>query len=154
MSLMLGDDGRQRGQFGDLVPTRFGIARCGSLGQRGLASGAGRRHVGDDLLHPVGWEPKAMRSGMSRLPARLAPALGLDDRLGSPRWIGRRRRGGVGGVAVELAAEFVELGLQEGDLLLSHFQGGAELSAFRTGRPGSGGQIAHTLTIRPAATIA
>ena len=95
-----------------------------------------------------------MRSGMSGLPARLAPALGLDDRLGSPRWIGRWGRGGVGGVAVQLAAEFVELGLQEGDLLLSHLQGGAERSAFRTGRPRNGGQIAHRLTIRPEATIA
>src|SRR5262245_18182517 len=96
-----------------------------------------------------------MRSGMPRLSARPAPAGGLHDRLGGARWIRRRGRGGLGGVAVELAAEFVEFGSQPGDRLLSPFQRGAHLAAFRTSRPRDRGGIAHTLiTIRTAATIA
>ena len=43
-----------------------------------------------------------MMSGMPRLAARFPPGGCLDDRLGGPRRIGRRGRGGVGGIAVQL----------------------------------------------------
>jgi hypothetical protein len=56
---------------------------------------------------------------------------------------------------VELAAEFVEFGLQPGDLLLGEFQRGAEACALRTGGPRGDRKIAHRLiTVRPAAPIA
>ena len=144
--LVLGDDGRQRGNLGDLMPGRFGVVRSGFLGQRGLASGADRGHIRHDILDPVGRQPMTMRAGMPRLAARLASARRLDDRLGSPRRIGRRGRGGIRGVAVELAAEFVEFGLQPGDLLLGLFQdASAELAALRTGDPRGRRHLAHTL---------
>ena len=151
--LVLGDDGHQRGQFCDLVPGRLRIARCGSLGQGGLASGADRWHIGDDLLHPVRRSRWRCEPGCP-VARPVSATGGLDDRLGGPRWIGRRGRGGVGGVAVELAAEFVEFGLQLGDLLLGEFQRG-QLSTVRTAVPGLAGRSLITLiTIRPAATIA
>ena len=88
---------------------------------------------------------------MPRLSARLAAAGGLDDRFGSRRWIGRRGRGGVGGVAVELAAEFVEFGLQLGDLLLGLLQSNAELAALRTGELRGRRHLAHSSDNDPEA---
>ena len=90
-----------------------------------------------------------MMSGMPRLSARLPPAGCLDDRFGSPRRIGRRGRGGVGGIAVELAAEFVEFGLQLGDLLLGLLQSNAELAALRTGELRGRRHLAHSLITIP-----
>ena len=59
---------------------------------------------------------------MPRLPARLTSGRGPDDRFGSPRWIDRRRRGRIGGIAVDSGVQFVEFRLQTGDLLTGFVQ--------------------------------
>ena len=130
------------------MPGRLGIAGRRFGGQGGLAVGADRGHIGHDDLDPLGREPMAMMSGMSWLPARLASAGRLDHRLGGPRRIGRRGRGGVGGVAIELAAEFVDFGLQTRDQEPSLVQRGPESAAFRTGGRRARGKIGHSETIR------
>ena len=109
--LVLGDDGRQLGEFGDLMPGRLGVARPRLGGQRSLAVGADRGHIRHDDLDPLWREAMAMMSGMPRLAARFPPRGCLDDRLGRPRRIGRRGRGAIGGIASELARGVLGPGL-------------------------------------------
>jgi hypothetical protein len=111
MSLVLGDDGRQFGEFGNLMPRRLGVSGCRFGRQHGLAVAAGRGYIRYDMLDPLGREAMAMMSGMPSLPARFASAGCLDHRLGCPKRIGRRRCRGVGGIATQLRAEFVDIGL-------------------------------------------
>ena len=146
---MLGDDGRQRGDLGDLMPGWLRIVRPGFLGQGALASGADLGHIRLDELDSFRRQSAAMRSRMARLSARLTAAGGLGDRFGRRRWIGRRGRGGVRGVTVELAAEFVEIGLQPGDLLLGLLQSDSELAAPRTGELKGRRHLAHSLITIP-----
>ena len=89
--LVLGDDGREFGEFGDLMPGRLGIARPRIGGQRSLAVDAGRGHIRHDLVDPLRGEAQAMMSRMPRLPAWLTPGRRLDDGFWSPGWIDRRR---------------------------------------------------------------
>ena len=111
VALMLRDDREDLGQFRHLVPSGLGIVRAGLLGQRRLASFAPLRHVGDYVVHPLGWQAEAMMSGMSRLPAGLSTG----GRLG--RKLRRRRRNRrVAGVGVEAGTEFANFGLNLGDL--------------------------------------
>ena len=113
--LVLGDDGRQLGEFGDLMPARLGVARPRLGGQRSLAVGADRGQIRYDDLDPLWRKAMAMMSGMPRLAARFPPRGCLDDRLGRPRRIGRRGRGAIGGIASNLREEFSDLGFQGGD---------------------------------------
>lgn len=111
VSLVFGDDGRQFGEFGHLMPGGLGVAGGGFGRQGSLAWGAGRGPVRHDGVDPLGWEAMAMMSRMPRLPAWRASGRCLDHRFGGPGWIDRRRRGGVGGIAVQLTAQVVEFGL-------------------------------------------
>jgi len=95
VSLVLGDDGRQRGEFDNLMPGRLGVARFGLGGQRSLVVGVDRGHIGHNFVDPLGWEAMAMMSRMSCLTAWLAPARNLDHCLGSVKGIGRRGDRGV-----------------------------------------------------------
>ena len=113
--LVLGDDGRQLGEFGDLMPGRFGVARPGLGGQGSLAAGADRGPIRHDDLDLLRWEATAMMSRMPRLAARFSPRRCLDDRLGRPRRIGRRGRGAIGGIASKLREKFSDLGFQDGN---------------------------------------
>jgi hypothetical protein len=61
---------------------------------------------------------------MPWLPAWLTTAGCLDDRLGCPRWIGRRGCGAIGVIASELTEEFTDLGFQDCD----PGQGGVEFT--------------------------
>jgi hypothetical protein len=92
---MLGDDGRQFGEFGDLMPGRFGVASSRLGGQGSVALVADRRHMEHDRVDPSWQEAMAMMSLMPRLPAGLATRRRLDNRLGRPQWIGGRRGGTV-----------------------------------------------------------
>ena len=127
------------------TPILRGYGRVGHLGQGTLASAADLGHIRLDELDSFRRQSAAMRSRMARLSARLTAAGGLDNRFGSRRWIGRRGRGGVRGVTVELAAEFVEIGLQLGDLLLGLLQSHSELAALRTGELRGRSRLAHSL---------
>jgi hypothetical protein len=111
VSLVLGDDGRQLGEFGDLMPGRLGVARSRLGGQGSLAVGADRGQIRHDDLDLLQREAKAMVSRMPRLPARLASGRCLDDWFWGTGWIDRRRRGGVRGVAVQLRPQLVDIGL-------------------------------------------
>ena len=113
--LVLGDDGRQLGEFGDLMPARLGVARPRLGGQRSSAVSADRGQIRYDDLDPLWRKAMAMMSGMPRLAARFPPRGCLDDRLGRPRRIGRRGRGAIGGIASNLREEFSDLGFQGGD---------------------------------------
>ncbi len=82
LALVLGDDRRQRGEFGNLVPARLKVAGS-RLGRQGsLALGADRGHVGHDIRDPLGREATAMMSGMSGLTTWLPPTRGLDHWFG------------------------------------------------------------------------
>ncbi len=109
--LMLGDDGRQFGEFADLMPSRLGVVGSAIGGQGSVAVVADRRHMGHDLVDPLRREAMAMMSLVPRLPPRLTSRRRLHDRLGRPGWIDRRRRRGVRGIAFQLSPQFVEFGL-------------------------------------------
>ncbi len=83
MSLVLGDDRRQLGEFGNLTPARVGVARSRLGRQRSLALGADRGHVGHDILNPLGRKAMAMMSRMSGLTTWFAPAGALTTGLGA-----------------------------------------------------------------------
>jgi hypothetical protein len=122
--LVLGDDGRQCGEFGDLMPGRFGVVSAGLGGQGRVAVFADRRHIRHDRVDPLRRQTMAMMSGMPRLSPRLASGRRLDDRLGCPRRIGRRGRGTVGRIASKLSEEFSDLGFQDNN----PSQGGVEFT--------------------------
>src|SRR5271157_3422540 len=136
VSLVLGDDRRQLGEFGNLMPARLGVAKSRLGRQRGLALGADRGHIGHDLVDPVGREVMAMMSGMPRLAARLAPTGGLDHWLGSVRGIGRRRDRGIRRIPVEPFLKVTDSGLKLSDPL-------AELSTVRAIRNWRRQLVAH-----------
>jgi len=123
-SLVLGDDRRQLGEFGNLMPTRLGVPGPWLGGQRSLAVGAGRGHIGHDRRDPLGREATAMMPRMSGLTARLAPTGGLDHWLGSVQGIGRRRDRGVRRIPVEPFLKVTDGGFKLSDPL-------AELSTMR-----------------------
>src|ERR1700679_1266009 len=87
VSLVLGDVGRQLGEFGTLMPGRLGVTGGSFRGQGSLAVGADRRHVRHDLGDPLGREAMALVSSIPRLSPWRPPGRCLDDRFGSPRWI-------------------------------------------------------------------
>ena len=95
MPLVLGDEGRQFGEFGNLMPGRLGVARPRLGGQGSLAVVTHRRLIRHDLVDPLGREAMAMVSRMPRLSAWLPSGRCLDYRFGSPRWIDRSGLGGV-----------------------------------------------------------
>ena len=136
VSLVLGDDRRQLGEFGNLMPARLGVAKSRLGRQRGLALGADRGHIGHDLVDPVGREVMAMMSGMPRLAARLAPTGGLDHWLGSVQGIGRRRDRGIRRIPVEPFLKVTDSGFKLSDPL-------AELSTVRTIRNWRRQLVAH-----------
>ena len=127
MSLVLGNDRRQLGEFGNLMPARLRVARSRLGRQRSLALGADRGHIGHDLVDPLGRETMAMMSRMSGLTAWFASARGLAHRLGGTQRIGRRGDRGVGRVLIEPFLEVPDEGFEFGDprVELSHWgQGG------------------------------
>jgi hypothetical protein len=85
VSLVLGDDRRQLGEFGNLMPARLRVARSGLGRQQSLAVGADRGHIGHDLVDPLGREAMAMMSRISGLTAGLRPLGALLTGLGAPR---------------------------------------------------------------------
>ena len=87
MPLILGDDRREHGDLGDLMPGRFGVAGGGVVGQGGLAVGADSGHERHDVRDARGGQSVAMMSGVPRLAAGLASGGGLDHGLGRPRRI-------------------------------------------------------------------
>jgi hypothetical protein len=84
VSLVLGDVGRQLGEFGNLMPGRLGVTGRGFRGQGSLAVRADRGHVRHDLGDPLGREALAMASRMPRLSAWLASGRCLETGLGAP----------------------------------------------------------------------
>jgi len=95
VSLVLGNDRRQLGEFGNLMPARLRVARSRLGRQRSLALGADRGHIGHDLVDPLGRETMAMMSRMSGLTAWLAPARGLGRRLDPGKEFPYPERGGA-----------------------------------------------------------
>ena len=106
---MLRDNGGQHRKFGDLVPSRFGVVGARLLGQRCLTPGANLRDVRDGDVHPSRRQPNSMMTFMAGLPTATSSRARLDDRLGSAQGIGRRRRGAIGGVALNLREKFFVL---------------------------------------------
>ncbi len=96
MSLVLGDDRRQLGEFGNLTPARVGVARSRLGRQRSLALGADRGHVGHDILNPLGRKAMAMMSRMSGLTTWFAPAGALTTGLGASSGLAEGGDQGVG----------------------------------------------------------
>ncbi|MEO6809017.1 MAG: hypothetical protein ABI353_07880 [Isosphaeraceae bacterium] len=129
---MLGDDRRQFGEFGDLVPGGFAIVEAGFDSQSGVTADIGRGPICDDLMDPRRRQVKPMMATMSGLSSRASPGGPLEDQLGSVERVGRRRRGTIGRVASELVEEFSDPGPEHGD----PSQGGVEFttqpSALRT----------------------
>ena len=115
VSLVLGNDRRQLGEFGNLMPARLRVARSRLGRQRSLALGADRGHIGHDLVDPLGRETMAMMSRMSGLTAWFASARGLAHRLGGTQRIGRRGDRGVGRVLIEPFLEVPDEGFEFGD---------------------------------------
>ena len=113
---VLGDDGGEPGQLGDLMPGGLGVIGAGLGWQGSLATGAGRGDVVDDGVDPLGRQAGAVIAAMPGLTAGLAPGGRLGCGLGSVEGIGRRGRGAIGGIALELDGEFFELSLEDGDL--------------------------------------
>ena len=119
MPLMLGHHRGDFGQFGDLVPLRFGIVGRGLIGQGTVTTQAGGGHVADDVVEALGRESLAVSlavmAGVSRLPSGLASGGAFDHGLGRTRGIGGGRGRGVGGVAGQLSAEVADFGFQFGN---------------------------------------
>lgn len=143
MGLILGDDRRQFGQFGDLMPGRLGIAGVRFGGQCLVAAAAGRGNIGDDVVDAILWQSLPVVSAMPGLPAGLAARGRLGDGLGGIGRIGRRGDRGVGGVALELNLKFVESRLQGGDPLESGVQERTQSRTLGTAGIGGLNRIAH-----------
>jgi len=92
VGLVLGDDGRQHGKLGDLMPGRFGIVGARFCRQRCLAAGASLGDIRDDDIDPRCRQPESVVSLMAGLPTATSSGARLDDRLGSVQGVGRRRR--------------------------------------------------------------
>jgi site-specific DNA recombinase len=92
---VLGDDRRDRRQFGHLVPQGFGVVP----GQRPCAAAAGGRPAFVDVVRAIDQGPLVFR--VAGLPAGLPPGLGLGRGPLDGRRIGRRRLRRVGRVLAE-----------------------------------------------------
>jgi hypothetical protein len=112
---MFGDNGGQRGEFGDLMPGGLGVVGARFRGQRCMTSGADLGHMGDDLVDPVRGQAKPVMSAMAELSSGVSSRRTLDDRLGGVERVGRRGRGTIRGVALQLSEEFSDLGFEHGD---------------------------------------
>lgn len=115
MGLMLGDDGGQQGKLGDLMPGRFRIVGAKFRRQRCLATGASLRDIRNDDVDPRLRQPDSVMALMAVLTTAPPSGASLDNRLGSVQGIGRRRRGAIGGVALNLREEFFVLSFKHGD---------------------------------------
>jgi hypothetical protein len=115
MGLMFGDNGGQRGEFGDLMPGGFRIVGSRFGRQRRLTVGAGPRDIDNDGVNPRLGQAEPLMSPMSGLPAASSAGRSLDDRLGSVEGIGRRRRGAIGRVSMKLSEKFFNLSFKYGD---------------------------------------
>jgi hypothetical protein len=69
----------------------------------------------DDFVDAMGGQTEPEMSSMAGLPTPASPGRALDDWLGSAQRIGRRGRGTIRGVALELSEELADLSLKDGD---------------------------------------
>ena len=115
MRLMLGHHGRRQRHFRHLMPGRFGIIVLRGLGQRPVASLAGRRPVMHNLVDPLGRKASPSMTRMPRLSARHAPGRRFAGTLERLRWIARRWPRRVRRVLLELRFQFPNPLLQLGD---------------------------------------
>src|SRR5262245_8825767 len=118
VALELGDDGGAARQLGDLVPRRRRIIRPGLLRQWRVAVLTARRDQGDDVVEALLRQPLPLVPGVSGLAAGASPRGPLEHRLGGGGRVGRRRRGGVGGVLPQARQQIGDERLQLGDAAL------------------------------------
>jgi hypothetical protein len=140
---MLRDNGGQHRKFGDLMPGGFGVVGAGLLGQRCLTTGANRRDVRDDKVHPRCGQPDSVIALMAGLPTSTSAGARLDDRLGSVEGIGRRRRGAIGRVALNLSEKFFVPSFQRRDASHCSVEFTTQASAFRAIRSWSRSMKSH-----------
>jgi hypothetical protein len=129
---MLGDDGGQPRQFGDLMPGRLGVAGAGFDRQRRVTVGTDRGNVADDRVDPIGRQADPVMPSMPGLSSGSSSGGRLGGRLGSVERIGRGRRGTIGRIALKLDGEFFDLSLENGDLSQGHVEFTTQLDAFGT----------------------
>ena len=65
---MLGDDGGQQGEFGDLMPGGLGVVGAGFDRQRGVAPGTDRGDVMDDRVDTSRGQADSVMPAMPDLP--------------------------------------------------------------------------------------
>jgi hypothetical protein len=116
--LMLGDLDQYRRQFGDLMPTGFGVVRAALHRQGRLATRAGLGAMMDRADDAFGRQADALAGGMAGLGPGLAAGRLPHHLLGRGDGIGRRRHGRVGRVLAEPGLQFAHGGAEVGHLAL------------------------------------
>ena len=141
--LVLGDDGSQYGEFGDLMPSRFGVARSRLERQGSVTVVADRRYIRHDLVDPLTRQTMAVMSLVPRLTARLAPAWRLGWWLGRAQRIRRWGDRGVGRILIESFLEVADRAFELRDQRLKRGDPLEKLEALGTRRCGRRQSIAH-----------
>ncbi len=140
---MFGDDGRQRGKLGDLVPGGLGVVGAGLDRRRRMAVGTGRGDVVDDRIDPLGGQAGPVMPALAGLCSGPSSRGKIEDQLGIMERIGRWGRGVVRGIALELVDGFLDLSLDTGDLSQCDAEFTTQRDAIRTARDGSGFESGH-----------
>jgi len=146
VGLMLGDESRQWGQFGDLMPGRLGVIGARLDRQGELAPRTNRREIGVDEVDPLGGQADAVMSAMPGLSAGLSSGGGFARKFGSVERIGRRRRGTVRRVLLEPKDQFLELSFERGDPRQSDVGLSPQLGTSGTIKDGQGFGKIHRLS--------
>ena len=112
VALIFGDDGKNLGQFPDLMAQRLGVGAAEGF----ATTSAGRRQARHDDLALLDGDQGAFVFGVSGLAAALAALGAFGSRRLGVRVRGGRRQGGIGRVFAELGFEFGDAGGQEANL--------------------------------------
>ena len=94
------------------MPSGFWIVGPWFSGKWRLASGTDLRHIGNDLVNARRGQTMSMMSTVSVLSATPPTGRSLGNRLGSVKWVGGRRRGAIGRIALKLEEKFFDLGFE------------------------------------------
>jgi hypothetical protein len=140
---MLGDDGGQPGQFGDLMPGGLGVVGTGLDRQRRVAVGTDRGDVGENRVDPIRGQANPVMPAMPGLTTRTSSGGRLAGWLGCVERVGRRWRGTIGGIAWELCDEFFDLVFKHGDPSQGDVEFTTQLDTSRTFRDGSRFERSH-----------
>jgi hypothetical protein len=142
VALELGNNRRATGQFGDLMPGGLRGMRLGLFRQGRVALFTDFGNKLDSMLNPVARKTKPLMTFVTTL----APAFAFGGFLGGGFRGGKRvlrgRNRGVGGVKPQTSAQFLNLLLEQNDLLLQGSDGGIALGTTRTTRLTHGRTVA------------